>query len=117
MSLDRLFTRAERAALLFLAWVFFLGWGLLAWRKAAGPSWWAGPGQAARSAPLRARIPINRAGVGELAALPGIGSKTARRITVERQRGGPFLALEDLKRVPGISGETLERIAAHVRFD
>lgn len=47
-------------------------------------------------------VDINRADVGQLDALPGVGPATAAAIIAERDRNGPFLTVEDLERVPGI---------------
>lgn len=47
-------------------------------------------------------VDINRADVGQLDALPGVGPATAAAIVAERERNGPFLTVDDLERVPGI---------------
>ncbi len=58
----------------------------------------------------RARVRLNRAGVEELATLPGIGPAKARAIVEDRRRRGPYRRLEDLARVPGIGPRTIARI-------
>jgi competence protein ComEA len=40
--------------------------------------------------------------------MPGIGEQLARRIVADRQERGPFLDLDDLRRVRGIGPRTLE---------
>src|SRR5262245_4779351 len=47
-------------------------------------------------------VNLNTAGVPELAALPGIGEKTAARIVEYRQKNGPFKKIEELMNVRGI---------------
>lgn len=56
------------------------------------------------------RVDLNRAGVSELEALPGIGPVLARRIVAHRTRHGPFHRLEDLLAVEGIGPKLLERL-------
>lgn len=56
-------------------------------------------------------LPLNRASVGDLAALPGIGPARAQAIANERTRGGPFTTPADLDRVPGIGPRTAEHLA------
>jgi competence protein ComEA len=48
------------------------------------------------------RVDVDRAAADELARLPRIGPKLARRIAEEREAHGPFGSLEGLGRVPGI---------------
>ncbi len=105
---ESLFTRQERMALSFLVVAGLLGLGLqlLGWGRQP-TAIEAGP----------AAISVNRAGLEELTALPGIGPVTARRIMEERRQRGRFLTLSDLRRVKGISPKTLERVRGHVRFD
>jgi competence protein ComEA len=59
---------------------------------------------------LRVPIDPNHAGEAELRALPGIGPALARRIVESRQAQGPFLSVEDLRRVRGIGPHTLSRL-------
>jgi competence protein ComEA len=51
------------------------------------------------------KIDINTAGVAELDSLPGIGPVIAQRIVDYRTEHGPFLRVEELARVEGISAE------------
>ncbi len=74
-------------------------------------------GGAARTAggPSAARpVNVNRAGLAELASLPGIGPVTAGRIVASRDADGRFERSEDLMRVRGIGPKTFARIAALV---
>lgn len=53
-------------------------------------------------------IDINEAQWPEFALLPGIGETLARRIVESREKEGPFLDHEDLRRVKGIGQKTLD---------
>ncbi len=55
-------------------------------------------------------IPLNRAAVVDLEALPGIGPVRAQAIVVERKRGGAFERVDDLVRVPGLGRSRVERL-------
>jgi competence protein ComEA len=57
-----------------------------------------------------ARIAVNRAGVSELEALPGVGPALARRIEEDRRLHGPYAGPDDLLRVPGVGPALLERL-------
>lgn len=48
------------------------------------------------------RVDVNRAGVGELTVLPGVGVAKAEAIVLERIRGGWFRDSADLQRVDGL---------------
>lgn len=108
--LEQIFTRQERQALAFVLAAGFLGLGVQACRKI-----WRAPDWETRASTLR--VSVNRAGEGELTALPGIGPVTARRLLEERSRGGRFVTAKDLLRVKGISAKTLEKIHGLVSFD
>ncbi len=47
-------------------------------------------------------VNINTASIEQLDVLPGVGASTAQKIVTHREKEGPFLQKEDLKRVPGI---------------
>jgi comEA protein len=55
-------------------------------------------------------INLNTAGVPELAALPGIGEKTAARIVEYRQKNGPFKKIEELMNVQGIGEKSFLKL-------
>lgn len=59
-------------------------------------------------------LDINRASEDELRALPGIGSVLAARIVEARERDGPFVSLDDLRRVRGLGRAKLEKLTAAV---
>lgn len=61
-------------------------------------------------------LDLNRAGVGELSLLPGIGPRMAQEIVHKRERDGPFRSLAELDAVRGIGQKTLRKIAPFVRL-
>ena len=61
------------------------------------------------------RTSLNRAGVAELEALPGIGPVRAKAIVAFRDSAGPFRHVEDLRRVPGISSAVVDRLIDQLR--
>jgi competence protein ComEA len=62
------------------------------------------------------KINVNLASAAELESLPGIGEVLAQRIIDYRTKNGPFKALEDLRKVQGITNATLEKIKDLVVF-
>ncbi len=67
---------------------------------------------AATSAQRIKKLPpdLNHSTAAELEVLPGIGPKTARAIIDYRLQHGPFLRLEELRRVKGVSKRTIQQI-------
>lgn len=63
---------------------------------------------------LAQAVNINTADAEELDALPGIGEKLADAIVADREQNGPFLSVEDLARVPGISSGVLAKLQGQV---
>ena len=53
---------------------------------------------------------VNRAGVAELACLPGVGTVLAQRLVAERTAHGPFRDLADLARVRGFGAARIRRL-------
>jgi competence ComEA-like helix-hairpin-helix protein len=60
-------------------------------------------------------VDLNTADVAALDALPGVGPARARAIVGYRQANGPFHALQELARVPGIGPAALARLQGLVR--
>ena len=58
----------------------------------------------------------NTASRDELMSLPGIGETMAARV-IEARSQGPYVSIEDLRRVSGIGPKALEQIAPFLRFD
>ena len=61
-------------------------------------------------------IDVNRAGVAELQALPGVGETRAAAIVLERIRNGPFECAGDLQRVDGIGPESCALLRPFASF-
>lgn len=55
-------------------------------------------------------VNINTADAAELEGLPGIGPATAAAIVEDRERNGPFAAVDELDRVSGIGPAKLEQL-------
>ena len=113
-------TKTEKI-LLLLAAVFFLAAVVLLPRtdaaQRATPAYTQpGPTPLTEETPdelwvtLTRRIDVNHADADELTALPGVGAVTARAIVEYREANGPFTALEDLLKVPGVGPATLDAI-------
>jgi competence protein ComEA len=56
------------------------------------------------------KIDINNANEEMLTNLPGIGPKTATRITDFRKANGPFKSVDDLLNIKGIGPKVLDKI-------
>ena len=67
--------------------------------------------------PPPARVHVNKAGIAELSALPGIGAKKAEKI-IEARKHAPIENPEQLaKAAGGISAANLERMKPFVSFE
>ncbi len=75
-----------------------------------------GPGMPAAIEVRPHVVDVNRAGVHELCALPGIGITRAEAIVLERIRHGPFRGLQDMGRVDGLGPTTLDALRDVVVF-
>lgn len=64
-----------------------------------------------------AGVNINTADQKELASLPGIGSVKAAAIVKYRTVPGSFKTLDDLKKVKGIGGKTLEKLRDQISVE
>ena len=60
-------------------------------------------------------VDLNSADVAMLDALPGVGPGRARAIVGYREANGPFRAVQELARVPGIGAAALARLQGRVR--
>jgi competence protein ComEA len=67
----------------------------------------SGPGASTAGGP----VDVNRAGVAELEALPGVGPVLAQRIVEHREQHGPFAAVDELQDVPGIGPAIFDGLA------
>lgn len=56
-------------------------------------------------------VNINTASAAELETLPGVGAVTAQKIVANRTDEGPFLKIDDLKRVSGIGEKKYAALA------
>jgi len=56
------------------------------------------------------KVSINKATLEELMTINGIGETKAKEIITYREQNGPFQAIEDLTKVPGIGENTLAKI-------
>jgi len=63
---------------------------------------------------LRAGEPLdlNRAALGDLLLLPGVGPKLAARIVEERERRGGFASVDQLAEVKGVGPKKLAQLRA-----
>jgi len=114
---DTLFIRrADQTILAMLIFAGLLGIGI--W-------WWRSGGAEGRLVDYdhlpqhRAEyvVDINRATMVELTELPGVGQILAERIIEHRDSVGPFRSVDDLRKVHGIGGRTVEVMLPHVSFD
>lgn len=74
-------------------------------------------GRRHRQVMIPVRIDLNRAPLGDLLALPGIGRVRAEAIILHRVRHGPFKRVEDLREVDGIGPETVAGLAPFAVVD
>jgi competence protein ComEA len=60
-------------------------------------------------------VDLNSADVASLDALPGIGQARASAIVRYRETNGPFHAVQELARVPGIGPAALARLQGRIQ--
>ncbi len=63
---------------------------------------------------LTLTVDLNSASAAELGSLPGIGPRLARDIVADRNSRGPFGAVDELLRVPGIGEIKLAALREHL---
>jgi len=68
----------------------------------------------ATTAQVLAKININTATLEELDKLEGIGPSTAQKIISYREQNGPFISVEDIKKVSGIGDGKFEQIKEEI---
>lgn len=61
-------------------------------------------------------IDVNQASGKDLEKLPGVGRAIAQRIISYRKQFGPFLSVEDLKKVKGIGDKKIQSMKDKVTF-
>ena len=63
------------------------------------------------------QLNLNLATWQDFTTLPGIGEKTAKKITEDRDTNGRFEKVEDLRRVEGISLKKFESIKSYLTLE
>lgn len=113
-----IFTREERAVVLFLAVSLLVGSAIVQARRVLPgdvPDFGGSAGQAL-TAPAIVELPagpidVNTAPVDDLVRLPGVGPVRAREIVRHREQNGRYSSLDDLLEVKGIGPVTLEGLS------
>jgi competence protein ComEA len=90
------------------------GEGVRGWIGCAGDAGEPRPLRQDERMALGLPVDPNRAGVRELALVPGLTAGLARAVVEERRRAGPFATVEDLGRVRGIGPKRLARARPHL---
>jgi len=113
--LSGLFTRDERAVVVFIAMSLAVGSAIMAARRIdPGLALEVGeaPADTAAEEPPAPDWPLdlNSAAESELLELPGVGPARAAAIVKLRESRGGFRSVEDLLEVKGIGPKTLERL-------
>ena len=67
--------------------------------------------------PVAGTVNINSADAAQLALLPLIGEKVARRIVEYRTEHGPFRSVAELAEVKGIGEKTVAQLSRYVTID
>lgn len=74
----------------------------------------ATPSESGNSNKSPSLVNINTASESELTTIPGIGPVTAQNIINYRTEQGPFMVLEDLKKVNRIGDKTFEKLKPYI---
>lgn len=62
-------------------------------------------------------LDVNRATAAELALVPGLSPRLAAELVADRERRGPFSAVEEVERVRGIGPARLARARPHLAVE
>jgi competence protein ComEA len=98
--------QAVLAVLVLLALAAMGGW----WISQGGPGHRLVEADQSQRRAANFQVDVNTADLPELIELPGIGDTLAQRIIETRQTAGPFVELDDLRKVKGIGPKIMERI-------
>ena len=109
-------TPQERKVLLFLMFLFVLGFGISFYKKTSGSDSCLLTGFIPETSGRRI-INLNNATREELIGLPGIGEVTADAILSYRSTHGKFSLMEDLKNIKGINAKKLELLKKYISLD
>ena len=82
--------------------------------RAAAPTLVIGMMKAAECLALDLPLDINKASFSELMLLPGIGEKTAARITAFREQNNGFYSLAELGEIKGIKGKKQAKLSGYL---
>lgn len=63
------------------------------------------------------KVNINTASAAELEELPEIGKETAKDIISNREKNGPFISIDDIKRISGIKEKRFSKIKDFITVD
>lgn len=124
------FTRKEQGVLVFLSVCLVLGIGIRFYQQHWAPL----PDTKSENMQLLNRpenlkklyqpktipsavIDINKADIGELQKIPGVGPVFSKRILDFREKNGKFFSVEDLLKVKGIGKKTLEKMRPFLQCD
>jgi len=99
------FTSDERRAILFLAFVYFLGLGIIFLSKQLEPR-----RTIASFNVSLGKINLNNADKGLLMKVPGIGEILSQRIIDFRRSSGGFSSVDELNSIKGINKALFNRI-------
>ena len=103
-------TRQEKAVLLFVAAIVFVGISISYLTKQNPPlkNYFAAVSYQAANPP--SLINLNNATLDELITLSGVGPELAKRIIDYRDSHGGFRSVEDIKKVKGFGDKKFERL-------
>lgn len=113
--------QATRRDAALLAGITLAGMLVIVWGACflIAPVWQPGYGAAVSQTASTPQplINPNTADVQTLLELPGVGQRKAEAIVAYRAENGPFLSLQELTRVPGISQQMVDGWAEYMTLD